>query len=325
MSRLNVSVLTFGAASQDVFLSGKILTAKRDVRSHDYVELFPLGAKAELENVVFDIGGGATNAAVTFARQGLHVGYVGKIGHDPAGAEVARVLKRENVDLDGIVYDDRLGTQYSSIMLAPNGERTILIYRGAAHAMSSHDVTISTLAADWFYISSLSGNLDLFKKLIKHAVANDVQVAFNPGGAEIAQRKKLLPLLAGVTVLSVNSEELEALFGGDTIRDNLRAAAEVCPYVVMTDGCRGVQVVHGELHYAAGSYQKVKVIDRTGAGDAFHSGFVAALALGGGVEDAITLASANSTSVVQHVGAKGGILRTRRVKRMKVKKSLLQP
>ena len=81
------TVLTFGAASQDVFVSGKALTAKRDVRSHDYIEQFPLGAKVDLEEITFDTGGGATNAAVTFARQGFDVSYVGKIGRDPAGTE----------------------------------------------------------------------------------------------------------------------------------------------------------------------------------------------------------------------------------------------
>jgi sugar/nucleoside kinase (ribokinase family) len=76
--------------------------------------------------------------------------------------------------------------------------------------------------------------------------------------------------------------------------------------------------------YQAGSYQKVKVVDRTGAGDAFGSGFVAALAKGLPIEDALTLGSANATSVVAQIGAKTGILKTPRVKRMKLKVSNLE-
>src|SRR5215207_8763000 len=117
MAEVNVKILTIGAATQDVFLSGKAMHARRDVRTRDYVEQFPLGAKVEVDSVVFDTGGGATNAAVTFARQGLHVGYIGKIGHDPAGAEIVRVLRREGVATDRIVYDGRLSTGYSSILL----------------------------------------------------------------------------------------------------------------------------------------------------------------------------------------------------------------
>src|ERR1035438_5676424 len=96
------TVLTFGAASQDVFVGGKALAAKRDVRSHEYIEMFPLGAKVELDSVTFDIGGGATNAAVAFARQGFNVSYVGKIGRDPAGTEVLRVLQRERVGTERV-------------------------------------------------------------------------------------------------------------------------------------------------------------------------------------------------------------------------------
>src|SRR5436190_8291037 len=97
MPEVNVKILTFGAATQDVFLMGKALHARRDVRSRDYVEQFPLGAKIDVERVHFDTGGGATNAAVTFARQGLDATFVGKVGHDPAGAEIVRALRRDGV------------------------------------------------------------------------------------------------------------------------------------------------------------------------------------------------------------------------------------
>src|SRR6267154_751924 len=100
MAEVNVKILTFGGATQDILLTGKALHARRDVRTRDYVEQFPLGAKIDVENVYFDTGGGATNAAVTFARQGLQAGFVGKIGHDPAGSEVLRALRREGVSTD---------------------------------------------------------------------------------------------------------------------------------------------------------------------------------------------------------------------------------
>jgi len=121
MHEVNIKILTFGAATQDVFLTGKALHARRDVRSRDYVEQFPLGAKIDVEHVYFDTGGGATNAAVTFARQGLHAGFVGKIGHDPAGVEVMRVLRREGVATDRVVHDPKLNTGYSTLLVAPTG------------------------------------------------------------------------------------------------------------------------------------------------------------------------------------------------------------
>lgn len=324
MYEVNLKILTFGAATQDVFLSGKALHARRDVRTRDYVEQFPLGAKIDVENVHFDTGGGATNAAVTFARQGLQAGYVGKIGHDPAGAEVVRVLRREGVATDRIVTDPKLTTGYSTLLVATNGERTILTHRGASQGLKAGDVAIRTLEAHWFYITSLAGNMDLLGKLLKHANNHQIQVALDPGAAELAQAKKLRALLPLITVLKANAEELGQLFGGADLRDTVTRAEGVCPYVVGTNGPAGsYAAVSGKL-YQAGTYQKVKVLDRTGAGDAFGSGFVAAIVQGQSVEDALTLASANATSVVAKFGAKAGILKTSRLKRMKLKITSLE-
>lgn len=323
MSEVNVKILTVGAATQDVFLTGKALHGRRDVRTRDYVEQFPLGAKVDVEHVYFETGGGATNAAVTFARQGLHVGYIGKIGHDPAGAEVMRVLRKEGVATDRVVQDGKLTTGYSAILLASSGERTILSHRGASHSLGAGDVAIRTIEADWMYITSLAGNFDLLAKLLKHANLHGIQVAIDPGAAELAQPKKLKSLLPLVTVLKCNSKELSLLFGGADAKESVIKAAHACPYVVGTDGPAGAYAAAGGTLYQAGQYQKVKGVDRTGAGDAFGSGFVAALAKGADIEDALTLASANATSVVTQIGSKPGILKTSRVKRMKLKVALL--
>jgi ribokinase len=324
MSEVNIKIIAFGAATQDVFLTGKALHARRDVRTRDYVEQFPLGAKIDVDQVYFDTGGGATNAAVTFARQGLNAGYVGKIGHDPAGAEVVRVLRREGVATDRIVTDARLSTGYSTLLVAPSGERTILTHRGASHALKAGDVAIRTLEADWFYISSLAGNIDLLSKLLKHANNHQIKVAVDPGAAELAQAKKMRALLPLITVLKANAEELRQVFGGADLRDTVVRADGICPYVVGTNGPAGSYAAHEGKLYQAGSYQNVKVVDRTGAGDAFGSGFIAALAKGLSIEDALTLGSANATSVVAQMGAKAGILKTPRLKRMKIKVSNLE-
>ncbi len=319
MNEHDVKIITFGAATQDVFLQGKALTAKRDVRSKDTVEQFPLGSKTDIDGIVFDTGGGATNAAVTFARQGLNTGYVGKIGHDPAGTEIMRVLKRENVATDKVIYDTKLSTGYSTILIAPNGERAILTHRGASQELKTKEVAIRNLEADWFYLSTLHGNFDLLEKLLKHANIHGIQVAIDPGAAELAQPKKLRALLPLISVLKANADELRLIFGGENLRQTVVAANGVCPYVVGTNGAAGAYAVFRGSLYQVGQYQKVKVIDRTGAGDAFGSGFVAALAKGLAIEDALTLGSANATSVVTKVGSKPGILTTHRLRRMKVK------
>ena len=78
--------------------------------------------------------------------------------------------------------------------------------------------------------------------------------------------------------------------------------------VVMTKGPQGVAVSDGKMIWQAGSFKEKKMVDRTGAGDAFGSGFVAGLIQASRIEYAIRLGSANATSVVEYVGAKKGIV-----------------
>ncbi len=252
------------------------------------------------------------------------MGYIGKIGHDPAGAEVIRVLRREGVATDRVVYDSHLGTGYSVMLVAPTGERTVLVYRGPSHNFLTKEVAIRTIEADWLYITSLAGNFDLLSKLLKHANNHGIQVAIDPGNAELAQVKKFRGLLPLVTVLKANAEELRTIFGGENLHDTIVRAADACPYVVGTNGAAGSYAAAAGKLYQAGIYQTVKAVDRTGAGDAFGSGFVSALAKGMPIEDALTFGSANATSVVAQFGAKPGILKTSRVKRMKLKISNLE-
>lgn len=322
MDPQDIRIISIGAATQDVLLRGKALHAKRDVRSESYVEQFPLGAKLELDSVFFDVGGGASSAAVTFARQGFSSAYAGKIGKDPAGAEVLRVLKREGINTQHVRVDERWGTGYSTILLADSGERTVLVYRGASHHLRIDDFyTGKPLDAHWFYISSLAGNMELLKKLLQHAQKHHIKVALNPGGGELANAKKLRGYLSMVDILIANNEELQLLFGGEEPKQTLVQAMPYCPYIGLTDGPRGSYASDGQSIYFAGQYKKVKVVDRLGAGDAFCSGFTAGIAQGWGIEESLTLASANSTSVVSSIGAKTGILRADQpVKRMPVKR-----
>ena len=77
---------------------------------------------------------------------------------------------------------------------------------------------------------------------------------------------------------------------------------------IVSDGPDGVVASDGQVIIKAGMYRDVKVIDRTGAGDAFGSGFLSQWALGKSLKESIIFASANSTSVVTKIGAKAGIL-----------------
>lgn len=304
----NIRVVSIGAAVQDVFLHGSVFTPQTEADG-DVVQEFMLGSKNEVEKVTFSTGGGATNAAVTFARQGLHSMYMGKIGNDVAGTAVLDSLHTEGVDTALVGHAEAYGTGYSCILLAPTGERTILTYRGASSHYDLTEADFHDVEADWMYISSLEGNFEVLEEVFSYAARRNIKVAINPGKKELEQAERLKHLLPSVTILSLNKEEMTQLFPADTAETAALAASAVVPYAVVTDGADGVVATDRHSVVFAGMYEDVPVIDRTGAGDAFCSGFTAYIAQGAPVEQAVLFASANSTSVVGRVGAKEGILR----------------
>lgn len=302
-------ILSIGAAVQDVFLShSDELKPVSDKAAHEQFLKLELGAKADVNKIDFSTGGGATNASVTFARQGLQAIFMGTIGHDPAGQAVLQDLDNEGVDTKYISYSDTLNTGYSVLLLAPSGERTILTYRGASTHYDIRNFDLEGADAEWLYVSSMAGNMDVLDKLFQQAKRDDMKIFFNPGKGELANTHALKGLLDDVAVLAVNRDEAAKIVEGSESEELVRHLLHYVPVAIVSDGPRGVVASDGKTIVTAGMYEDVPVIDRTGAGDAFGSGFLSQWAQGKSLKESIIFASANSTSVVSKIGAKAGIL-----------------
>lgn len=301
-------ILSIGKGTQDVFMASEEFDPHNEGKVA-YTHL-PLGVKMEVKDVTFATGGNATNVAVTFARQGLHAEYMWTLGHDVASEAVLRDLDDEGVDTSNVAREDIYQAGYSTILIATNGERTILNHRGVSTGPRGHDLNLDAIdEADWIYPTSLAnGGLGLLRKIIDRAETSGAKVMLNPAGPELADPVKLRSLLESVEILCVNKEEMQQLVEGDSLEELVRHALHYVPIAIVSDGPNGVVASDGKTIVRAGMYEDVKVVDRTGAGDAFASGFLSQWALGKSLKEAIVFASANSTSVVTKVGAKAGIL-----------------
>lgn len=271
----------------------------------------PLGLKMEVDDVTFSTGGNATNVAVTLARQGLEAGYMWGLGTDPASQSILYDLDQEGVDTSLVVQEESFQSGYSVVMIATNGERTILNHRGKAFGRTGrHGFELEKIKGyDWVYPSSLGdGGLTLLAEIVDAAEKYGVKVMLNPAGPELAEKAKLIALLDSVDVLSVNKEEMQQLVAGETLEELAVHALHYVPVAIVSDGPNGVVATDGKTIVRAGMYEDVPVVDRTGAGDAFASGFLSQWAQGRSLKESIIFASANSTSVVGKVGAKTGIL-----------------
>jgi len=306
-------IITFGSATRDLFLKSKDFKTLKDKRFITGQGLcFNLGSKIYLDDLVFATGGGGTNTAVTFAGQGLKTACIGRVGDDPGGKAILEELDKFKIK-GFVAKDKKIKTAYSIILSVSEKERTILVYSGACHYLTLKDVPFGQLKTKWIYIAGLSGaSAKLLLPIINFAKKNKIKVALNPGAGQLALGLKgLKNILSNVNVLILNQEEGARLANLPFKREKAifeKLDRFVRGIVVMTKGPEGVTVSDGKYIYSAGIFKEKKYVDRTGAGDAFGSGFVAGLIRTNKIEEAIRLGSANGTAVVEELGAKNGLL-----------------
>jgi len=306
----NLTFLCVGSATQDVFLSNTPEFAPVCSNPEECFFEIPLGSKINVNKIDFSTGGGATNAATTFARAGERAIFMGQVAHDPAGASVIRMFDDEGIDTSGLAVVEKYHTAYTVLLLAPNGERTVMIYRGASTHFQPENFDFNKVDRfDWLYLTTLNGNFEILDEVLRGAKERGAKVAFNPGKNELADQAKLKPLLADVDILLANKEELKQCFAGESLEELVRHARNFCPVVVGTDGSNGAIAADKTSFAKAGLYEpNAEVLDRTGAGDSFGSAFVLAYARRLGIKTALIYGAANSDAVVKQVGAKAGIL-----------------
>jgi sugar/nucleoside kinase (ribokinase family) len=316
-------VITIGSAFQDLYLFSKnfhLIKDKNSPTGED--ECFALGSKIEVEKILREVGGGATNTAATFANLGLKVACVVKVGDDPAGDEIINALKKYKIDPQFIIRDPHNQTALSIFFLAKTGERTILVYRGASADFHEQLIPWQKMKAKWYYVSSLGGNLKFLEHAINHAKKQKAKIALNPGKLELAKAKKLLPIIKKADVVLLNREEAELLFKLKGEKLIKKISGWCCGIFVMTDGENGSWAITPKVTWQI-KIKPVKAADTTGAGDAYGSAFVAGLLKKpGNLEYALKLASTNSAAEVKILGAKKGLmnLRTSLLSSFKVRK-----
>jgi ribokinase len=304
-------VITIGAGTRDVFLvSDKFVFVESSRFDTGVGECVALGSKIELDTILHTTGGGATNAATTFARLGFKTAAICKVGDDSVGRDVIIDLHREGVDTTLVKRVPGGMTGYSTLLTAASGERTVLVYRGVSAQFGQQDIPWSECSARWIYVTSLAGNVALMKKISNLAERCGADLAWNPGSQEIGKGLSVIrPLLGKTRIVNMNREEAEKLTKKKSLKDMLAALATRGNVVLVTDGENGAYAHLDGKTYFCGTRKSIKAVSRTGAGDAFGSGFVAGWAKSHDLKTALAVATLNAQSVIQHVGAKAGILR----------------
>lgn len=304
-------ILSIGDIVTDAFIKLREDKARIDKDENGEKRLsMDFGSKPPYDHVdIVQAVGPSPNASVAFARLGLHSGLMAYLGDDLPGKESLDYLKQQNVDVSTMSIQNGLKSNYWYV-LRYGAERTILVKNEPYDYSWQEPAEVP----EWIYLSALDErswdlHMQVAEYLSKHP---EVKLVFQPGTFHFEWgTKKLAGIYAQTHVLCLNKEEAADVAGitSTDIEELATALHNLGPaIVVITDGPQGSYASDGKKIVSIPNYpDPAPPLDRTGAGDAFASTIVAALALGESLETAMTWAPINSAFVCQQIGAQAGL------------------
>ncbi len=324
------NIITFGSASQDIYVKSRkfLILSGRNFNTGKGICL-ALGSKNKVEDVFLSFGGGGTNTAATFVNQGLKTAWCGQVGNDYFGDLAVAELKKLKISAEFTKKAKNLATNISVFLTFPGKDRTILIHRGASDDLKKDDIPWQKIKkTKWFYLAPFSGKLaSLTEDLVNFGCKFNIKIAWNPGYNQLRFSKLVLArILKKIDILILNRQEACLLAKISSYKDEKEIFRKIGKMtkgiIVMTKGPRGAVVFDGKYTYSSPA-MPAKLVDSTGAGDAFGSGFVAGMIKKNDIIFAVQLASANSASCITEWGAKKGLLgKSQKWRKIKVKKEL---
>ncbi len=314
--------MCIGSASKDVFFptsEGVVLETPEDLTAQRKVA-FELGGKYRIDDRYEAVGGVAANVAQALAKLGIHSAVYSNVGDDEIGRWIRAELEKAGVSTRLLsVLPDLKSDLSAIIVLTQNGERTIFHNRDANECL---EVAPGRLpGSEWFFVSALNGDWKgNLQKILDVASERGTRIALNPGQHNLREdAPRILAAAAKAEMVILNKDEaLELVMKSgagaseEELNDEKYLLSALHRFGVktigMTDGVRGAWGSDGKDMWHCPIGRVDRVVDSTGAGDAFSAAFFAAFILGKAIPDMLRYGIAESGSVVTEYGANGGIL-----------------
>lgn len=303
------------------------------------------GRKTEAIEISTHCGGGAVNAAVSFARLGHRPSALIKVGDDRRADQILATLDKEGISPRWVLRDARAPTGASVLVSSHDRNAAVFTFRGANTLLVVGDLADEAFDADLVYIANLSNEAAMcFPDIVRKAKAAGARVAANPGIRQLhGHGGAFRALLSQLDILALNRREADEVVSllpvecdrapGETLttcdghapalitrglkfesrRMSVRAFCRALidlgvGTVVLTDGDDGAFAATGNRLVHCAPYE-ASVAGTAGAGDAFVSTFSAFLATGRSLESCLRAASLNASAVLGHIDTQTGLLR----------------
>lgn len=306
----NFDVVCVGNAKIDTFLAlHEASTSLRLIKETNEL-CIKFGEKITVDKIELLLGGNAANVSVGLSRLGLNAALVVEIGGDEFAQKIINTLSKDNVNTSQVLQTKEQQSSFSTIINF-KGERTIF----SEHVKRKHNFTFENISTKWVYLTSLGDAWQgAYLRTIDFVKNTKCQLAFNPGTLQINSGEKNIQNVLSLTdILFVNKEEAMTILNIknqiSNIDELLKNLQKIGPkIVIITDGKNGSYSIDALGNILKKGIIQTEVVEKTGAGDAYSSGFLSAILYNKTIMDAMDWGTKNSASVICKVGAQAGLL-----------------
>lgn len=316
MSAADYDVLGIGNAIVDILAhadDGFLAAEGLDKGAMALVDAERAGALyAKVGAAVECSGGSAANTIAGLASLGGRGAFIGKVHDDQLGAVFRHDMTAMGVRFDTRAATDGPPTATSLVLVSPDAERTMQTYLGACVDLGPDDIDEDTVAAA--QVTYLEGYLwdppaakQAFIKAaeIAHAKGRQVSLSLSDPFCVDRHRADFQDLVSGhVDILFANEDEIVSLYQSDDFDAALQAVRGHCEIVALTRGAKGSVVLAGDEVHIVDVEPIERLVDTTGAGDAYAAGFLYGLSQGDGLARAAHIGNVAASEVIQHIGAR---------------------
>ena len=253
-------------------------------------------------------GGSVANSIVGLSQLGNNVGFIGKISNDDLGEKYETGLKKENVNYVYQKKKEILPTGTCLILVSPDSERTMCTFLGTAGKINENDINIKAIErSEMIFLEGYLWDEGEPKKAFNKAINSARKVAMSLSDKFCVDRHKshFLDLVKNkLDITFANEEEIMSLIDTENFNEVITFAKQINKLLVITRGDKGAISIKGDEITEIDSKKNLNIVDLTGAGDLFASGYLHGSINNLSKMDCLIKGTEMSAKIIQQIGAR---------------------
>jgi len=290
----------------DDFITKNNLTKSTMKLIFDQKEFKNLLTNLKIEKTVS--GGSVANSIVGLSQLGNEVGFIGKVNDDDLGSKYEEGLKHEKVQYFYSKKNEELPTGTCLILVTPDSERTMCTFLGTAGKISENDVNLDAIKrSELILLEGYLWDEGDPKKAFEKAIQNANKVAMSLSDQFCVDRHKphFLELVKNkLDITFANEQEIMSLIDAKSFEEVINFSKSIGKTIVLTRGEKGAVAIKKEEVVECGILKGLKIVDLTGAGDLFASGFLHGHVNNMSLKESLNKGTEMSSKVIQQIGAR---------------------